>query len=172
LVGGRCGSQARRTWRSEQARRPWCHCPRLSRRRRPVDSVRVVSASSTTLKTVSKSATERPEPGTDKYSWSRVSRTPFAAAYRIGAGRRNADQKTRPSPLLPAGDGDGSNPRARRQVFEHLALSRYESGSILNRMTKRELVDAVATKTERAKAVVETVLDSVVEVIVGALSRE
>jgi DNA-binding protein HU-beta len=36
-------------------------------------------------------------------------------------------------------------------------------------MTKRELVDTVATKTERAKADVETVLDSVLEVIVGAL---
>lgn len=36
-------------------------------------------------------------------------------------------------------------------------------------MTKRDLVEAVATKTDRAKADVESVLDSVLEVIVGAL---
>jgi hypothetical protein len=36
-------------------------------------------------------------------------------------------------------------------------------------MTKREVVEAVALKTERAKAAVETVLDSVLDVIVGAL---
>ena len=36
-------------------------------------------------------------------------------------------------------------------------------------MTKRDLVEAVATRTDRAKADVETVLDSVLEVIVGAL---
>ena len=36
-------------------------------------------------------------------------------------------------------------------------------------MTKREVVDAVALKTERAKGEVEMVLDSMLEVIVGAL---
>ena len=36
-------------------------------------------------------------------------------------------------------------------------------------MTKRELVEAVAVKTDRATADVETVLDSALEVIVGAL---
>ena len=36
-------------------------------------------------------------------------------------------------------------------------------------MTKREVVEAVALKTENAKADVERVLDSVLEVITGAL---
>ena len=36
-------------------------------------------------------------------------------------------------------------------------------------MTKREVVDAVALKTERAKGEVEMVLDSLLELIVGAL---
>jgi nucleoid DNA-binding protein len=43
------------------------------------------------------------------------------------------------------------------------------AGFILNEMTKRELVEAVASKTELAKGEVETVLDSVLEVITGAL---
>jgi len=42
-------------------------------------------------------------------------------------------------------------------------------GSILDKMTKREVVDAVAMKTERAKADLETVLDSVLDVIISAL---
>jgi nucleoid DNA-binding protein len=51
-----------------------------------------------------------------------------------------------------------------------MAVSKFNPlGSILDEMTKRDLVDAVALKTERAKADVETVLDSVLEVIVGAL---
>jgi DNA-binding protein HU-beta len=42
-------------------------------------------------------------------------------------------------------------------------------GSILGEMTKRDVVESVATKTERAKADVEAVLDSVLDVIIGAL---
>lgn len=47
--------------------------------------------------------------------------------------------------------------------------TRSASWPILDKMTKREVVDAVALKTERAKTDVEMVLDSVLEVIVGAL---
>jgi nucleoid DNA-binding protein len=44
--------------------------------------------------------------------------------------------------------------------------------SILNNMTKREVVEVVALNTERAKVDVEKVLDSVLEVIVGALHAD
>ena len=39
-------------------------------------------------------------------------------------------------------------------------------------MTKREVIDAVALKTERAKTDIEMVLDSLLEVIVGALHAD
>jgi integration host factor subunit beta len=39
----------------------------------------------------------------------------------------------------------------------------------LNKMTKQQVIEAVANKTERAKADVEVVLDSILEVIVNTL---
>jgi len=38
-----------------------------------------------------------------------------------------------------------------------------------DKMTKQQVIDAVASKTDRAKADVEVVLDSMLDVIVGAL---
>lgn len=53
--------------------------------------------------------------------------------------------------------------------FRQCSKSAVGRPSILSKMTKQQIIEAVARKTTHAKADIEVVLDSVLEVIAGAL---